>query len=134
MAITPPLAKRTRYLGRQAANPTPTEEACWYYNTVVKRFRYWNGTEWIPFPVGEWDDTGETTLVVAASGNYPMNITAPQLAAIQYIVEINIDTNPVCDPGSITNKVITGNVVGFTLVGVGQGTTLTAKLTAVNSA
>ena len=134
--IDPPLAIRTRYLGKYAADPTPTEVACWYYNTTSNFFKYWNGTAWIIWPAGGatlWDGTGTTQLVAASGGDYVMNITAPLLASITYILDINIDTDPVCDPGSITNKVITGNVVGFTLVGVGQGTTLTAELLAAGT-
>jgi hypothetical protein len=134
--ISPPLAIRTRYLGKYAADPTPTEVGCWYYNTASNFFRYWNGTVWVTWPSGGftlWDGTGTTTLVAATAGDYVMTITAPLLTTITYILDINIDTNPVCDPGSVTNKVITGNVVGFTLVGVGMGTTLTAQLLAVGT-
>lgn len=131
--IDPPLAIRTRYLGKYAADPTPTEEGCWYYNTTDHHYAYWNGTAWIPWPAGDgllWDGTGTTQLVAASGGDYVMNVTAPLLASITYVLDINIDTDPACDPGSITNKVITANVVGFTLVGVGMGTTLTAELLA----
>lgn len=128
MAVVIP--KRTRYLGVFATDPTATEQGQWYWNSTNLKFRVWTGTEWLDFSK-EWA-TGTTTSIVAVGGDYYMNVTVTGLVSIGHIVNINIDTDPIVDPGSITNKVITGNVVGFTLVGVGGGTTLTAEVVAVN--
>lgn len=128
MAVVIP--KRTRNLGVFAADPTATEQGQWYWNSVSLKFRVWTGTEWLDFSK-EWA-TGTATLIVAVGGDYFMNVTVTGLTSIGHIVNVNIDTDPIVDPGSVTNKVITGNVVGFTLVGVGGGTTLTAEVVAVN--
>lgn len=74
--------------------------------------------------------TGDATIVVAAGGDYVVNVALSSPFApttINHLLEVHFFTNPVCDPGTMTNPVITGGVVGFTLIGVGAGTTLTAR-------
>lgn len=124
------IPKRTRYLGHHASDPTATEEGQWYWNTVNKIFRVWTGTQWHDF-AKEWA-TGSAQHILAEAGDASLTVTVSGLAAIGHVVNVNLETSPIVDPGSVTNKVITGNTVGFTIVGVGGGTTLTAKVTAVS--
>ena len=55
-------------LGKSAADPTPTVIGCWYYNTTLGLFRYWNGTVWAtgyatdPTPTAVGDMYYNTTL------------------------------------------------------------------------
>jgi hypothetical protein len=72
-----------------------------------------------------------TTLVVASSGNYAITVTISDLKTVEEVLQHKPSTDPLCDPGTPVNEKITGNVVGFTMVGVGAGTTLTIEVTAV---
>ncbi len=78
---------------------------------------------------------GTEELVVAAGGNYVLNVSlsAPWApGTINRIVSIyNVTTSPVTDPGTPTGVVSDAPVVGFTLIGVGAGTTLTAAVIAM---
>jgi len=76
---------------------------------------------------------GTSTYVFATAGNYAITVTINEHRITEKMIEYLPTTNPTTDPGTPTNVVITGNVVGFTLIGVGAGTTLTAEVVAVGS-
>lgn len=67
------------------------------------------------------------TYVLPSAGNYAITVTIAEHRTTERVLEWNLQTNPLCDPGSPTNTRITRNVVGCTLVGVGAGTTLTVE-------
>lgn len=70
------------------------------------------------------------TYVLPTAGNYAIAVTIRLHRVTERMIQYRPTTNPICDPGTPTNEVITGNVVGFTLIGVGAGTTLTAEVLA----
>jgi len=74
---------------------------------------------------------GSTTLILPSAGTYSVVVRIPDLRLISWVLRYRFSTNPVCDPGSPVNEKITGNVVGFTLAGVGAATTLTVDVLAV---
>lgn len=74
---------------------------------------------------------GSTTIIVPSAGNYALTIRIPDLQEIAKVLTISRHTDPTCDPGTPVNEKISGNVVGFTMVGVGAGTTLTVEAIAV---
>lgn len=66
----------------------------------------------------------------------PLICRFPDLRAIEWIIDINLYTNPGADMclGVPFNKKITGNVVGFTVVGMtgfAAGTTVFAEVLAI---
>lgn len=65
--------------------------------------------------------------VFPSAGNYSLSITINELRIAERVMQWNLSTNPVCDPGTPTNPSYTVNVVGCTLIGIGAGTTLTAE-------
>ena len=69
------------------------------------------------------------TFVVAAAGNYAITVTIARHRDTERVLEYKLSTSPITDPGTPTNEVITGNVVGVTLMGVGAGTTITVEVT-----
>lgn len=122
---------RTAWRGRLTSTPTNLQEGDWWYREDLNIFCYWDGAV-----VHCWGGTGgmlfsgDETIICAAGGDYAVNVTitspwAPSV--INHLVEIHFFAEPTVDPGTPVNPVITGNVVGFTLVGVGAGTTLTAR-------
>ena len=74
---------------------------------------------------------GSAQYVFATAGNYAIVVTIPNHRETEQVLQYKLSTNPTTDPGNPTNEVITGNVVGVTLIGVGAGTTLDAEVTAV---
>lgn len=74
---------------------------------------------------------GKTTVIAPSAGSYAITITVPDLRKVEYVLNYKFTTDPICDPGTPVNEKIVGNVVGFTIVGVGAGTTLTAEILAV---
>jgi len=74
---------------------------------------------------------GSTTIYPTGAGNYAVNVRFPDLKHVERVLELQFTTAPICDPGSPVNKVYSGNIVGFTLVGVATGTTLTVNAVAV---
>lgn len=73
---------------------------------------------------------GQTLYVVATAGNYAVTVTIAEHRSTERMIQYRPITNPTVDPGTPTNEVITGNVVGFTLMGIGAGTTLTVRVIA----
>lgn len=73
---------------------------------------------------------GQTTYVLAVAGNYAVQVTISEHRITERVLEWNLRTTPICDPGTPTNVMITNNVVGCTLIGVGAGTTLTVEAVA----
>jgi len=71
---------------------------------------------------------GSRTVDVLTAGNYALNVTIPVLRKVEHVVQYEFYTNPTTDPGTPVNMVITRNVVGFTLMGVGAGTTITVQV------
>ena len=58
-------------------------------------------------------------------------VSIPDLRKVDYVIHIQFDTDPVCDPGTAVNKSIRGNVVGMTIIGLAAGTTLDVTVVAV---
>jgi len=63
-----------------------------------------------------------------------MNVRVPDLREIEYILNVQFHTDVASyfvDDADPVNKVITGNVVGFTIYGVQASTTITAEVIAI---
>jgi hypothetical protein len=119
--------KTSQYRGRFAVDPVPTEAGQWWYNTGEQRLKWYDGAG--IRSIGRWEEAS-VTQVVAVAGDYIFYVPITGLNQVEVIFNIRIDTDPVVDPGTPTNAVISGNAVGFTLMGVGGGTTLTAYVLA----
>lgn len=130
MAITPELFKRTRYFGLRATDPgvVGLQTGAWWYHTVERRFKWFDGI--MVRPIGRFEEDNDVQ-VVATAGDYVFAVNIPALGTVEYVHNIRIGTNPVVDPGTPTNIRIHLNTVGFTLMGVGGGTTLTAHVLAL---
>ena len=86
--------------------------------------------------ISKWRDErvvarGTRTVILPSAGSYAVTIIVPDLKYVEIVLQYKFTCDPICDPGTPTNEKITGNVVGFTLIGVGDGTTLTTDLIAV---
>lgn len=129
---------RTKWWGvRTWANrPAPitmADEGSWFYVSDFKLFAYWDGVMWhFVGGMGGLLFTGTATYIFPAAGDYALvvNMSTPWVpVVINHILDIHfINVSRVVDPGSPVNPVITGAQVGFTLVGVGSGCTLTARV------
>ena len=126
---------RTQWYGRRTSTPAglnPDDEGGWWYRTDLNIFCYWDGSAvqcW--GGVGGLLFGGDKTTVYAGGGDYAVTVTvsspwAP--ATINHLIDIHFFAEPPVDPGAPINPVITGNIVGFTLVGLGAGTTLTSRV------
>ncbi|MBW2651012.1 MAG: hypothetical protein JRC66_08430 [Deltaproteobacteria bacterium] len=117
---------RSKYLGSFTSNPTPTEPGQWWYRSDLGLFAYWDGST-IRYlgGMGGRIAEGSVTTVYDTGGDKPIQVSVPVLTSISYILDIRFTADPAVDPGKPVNIVVTGNVVGFTLVGLGAGTTLT---------
>ena len=74
---------------------------------------------------------GVTTQAVLAGSTY-VTVTIPNLNFIEEVLHIEVHTHPAVDIESgFGNKTITGNVVGITIAGVADGTTLITEIIAV---
>jgi hypothetical protein len=74
---------------------------------------------------------GTGTLVCPTAGNYVINvgITWPWApVAINRIVSVLFDADPDTDPGTPLGTTATPPTVGMTIIGVGAGTTLEARV------
>ncbi len=67
------------------------------------------------------------TLLTTVAGTYSITFTIPEVDNIEIVLEIQLETQPLFDPGTVALKHITGNVVGVTIVGVAAGGTITAE-------
>jgi len=70
---------------------------------------------------------GTSVYVLPSAGNYAITVTISEHRETERVLEWNLSTNPICDPGSPLNVRISHNIVGCTLIGVGAGTTLTVE-------
>lgn len=75
-------------------------------------------------------------VTVFTSGCEVLNVRVPDLRAIEYVLNVQFDADPLnCTypQYEAVNKVITGNVVGMTIYGAAysSGTTLTVEVIAV---
>lgn len=130
MAVSPEVFKRSQYYGVRTGDPSVVglQVWSWWFNSTEQRIKWFDGTS--IRPIGRFEEDSDT-LIVATSGDYVMNVTIASLGTVEYVHNIRIDTDPVVDPGTPTNVQTTVNVVGFTLMGVGGGTTLTAYVMAL---
>lgn len=71
------------------------------------------------------------TQIIAAAGDVAVLVRVPDLNLIDYVLDINFYMEPVRDQHGIVNKKVSGNVVGFTLMGLEDGTTLTSEVIAI---
>lgn len=134
MAVSPPTPQRSRYYGSRTSDPSTAglDLGAWWYRSDLKIFCYWDGSAVQCLGgVGGLLFSGDQTTVYAAGGDYAVTVTvsspwAP--ATINHLINIYFSAEPPVDPGAPINPVITGNVVGFTLVGLGAGTTLTSTV------
>ncbi len=122
--------KRSQYLGSFAVPPAPTEAGQWWYRSDLGIFCYWDGTI-----VQCWGGSGgkiaedSVTTVYATGGDKSIAVIVAGITAINYILHIRFLGDPAVDSGNPINESITGNIVGFTLVSLGAGTTLTTTVT-----
>jgi len=122
--------KRSQYLGSFIIPPAPTEAGQWWYRSDLGIFCYWDGTS-----VLCWGGSGgkiaedTVTTVYATGGDKEISVTIAGITVINYILHLHFTSDPAVDSGNPINEVITGNVVGFTLVSLGAGTTLTTTVT-----
>lgn len=80
-----------------------------------------------PYIDGRTVASATRIFVLPSAGNYAITITIPEHRETERVIEWNLNTDPICDPGTPTNVKITHNIVGCTLIGVGHGTTLTVE-------
>jgi len=76
---------------------------------------------------GRMKVSGSTTIKPTGAGDYPITITISECRKVEKVVNYNITVEPLVDPGTPVNTVITDNVVGCTLLGVAAGCTLTVE-------
>lgn len=136
MALTPSFEPvRDQWWGRRTSNPAPLaqlQRGAWWYRTDIRVFCYWDGLMvhcW--GGVGGHMMYGTGTIVCPTAGNYVINVNisvpwAPIL--INRIVSVLFDADPDTDPGTPLGAISLAPVVGFTVIGVGAGTTLTARV------
>lgn len=126
---------RTKWYGRRTSTPTGLtagNEGAWWYRSDLDIFCYWTGTAVMCWGgMGGMLFSGSNSIICGVAGDYQINVSlstpwAP--GTINHIIEVYFETDPIVDPGTMTNPVITAPVVGFTIVGVGGGTTLTAQV------
>jgi len=124
---------RTQWRGRRTSNP-PTSQlqtGDWWYRSDLGVFCFWDGSSvhcW--GGMGGKIAEGSTTTVYATGGDKEILVTITGLSVINYVLRVRFTADPTVDSGNPVNEVVTGNVVGFTLIGLGAGTTLTTTVTA----
>ena len=132
MAVSPPTPKRTRYYGSRTSNPSTSglETGAWWYRSDLGIFCYWDGSSILCWG-GSGGKIAEDTIttIYSTGGDKNILVTVSGITTINYILHIRFHTDPAVDSGNPINEVITGNVVGFTLVGLGAGTTLITTAT-----
>ena len=80
---------------------------------------------------GQTIASGTAIFVLPSAGNYAITVRLTEHRHTNRVLEWNLHTNPITDPGTPTNVKISHNIVGCTLIAVGTGTTLTAECIAV---
>ncbi len=124
---------RTKWYGLRTSTPadlTTNEEGAWWFRTDLNMFCFWDGAVvhcW--GGMGGMLFSGDDSIVCAAAGDYMINVTLDtpwNPGTINHIIEVYFGTDPDTDPGTMIDPTINAPVVGFTIVGVGAGTTLTA--------
>jgi hypothetical protein len=133
MAVATFQPVRAQWWGIRTANPAPLTQlglGAWWYRSDLRVYAYWDGTIVHYFGgVGGAMFYGTAQLIVVSAGNYVMNVnlSAPWApTTINRIVSVyNVSTSPVTDPGIPTGIIANPPAIGFTLIGVGAGTTLT---------
>ncbi|MFQ5833720.1 MAG: hypothetical protein ACE5H4_13515 [Candidatus Thorarchaeota archaeon] len=69
---------------------------------------------------------------VVASGTVYIQVTIADLQNIQAVLNVKVtSTDPKTSVGDINHVDVSGNVVGFTLLSVGAGTTLSSEIVAL---
>jgi len=124
---------RTQWRGRRSSNPPIAQlnEGDWWYRNDLGIFCFWDGSSINCIGgMGGKIAEGSTTTVYATGGDKEILVTVAGLSVINYVLRVRFTTDPTVDSGNPVNEVVTGNVVGFTLVGLGAGTTLTTTVTA----
>jgi hypothetical protein len=71
-------------------------------------------------------DTSDEITVPVAGGAQAVTVTMKDLKQVEYVVQVNVTTDPVVDVSVPQNIKIDKNVVGLTLY-CGAGTTLTVE-------
>lgn len=72
---------------------------------------------------------GVTTEIVYSLGY--LTVIVPNLRYIEEVLNIQWHTDPPVNYCDVGNKTVTGNVVGLTISGVAEGTTLTLEIIAI---
>ena len=75
--------------------------------------------------------TEADTIICPATGTFSLTFTFQRLKYVQRVLEVQRNTNPLTNSGTVSLTHINENVVGITLVDVGAGTTITAICTAI---
>lgn len=127
---------RAKWWGVRASAPsglTEADQGAWWYRSDLDIFCYWTGTEVLCWGgMGGALFSGDQQIICAAGGDYAVTVTISSPWApgtINNLIDIHfVDVSPVVDPGTPVNPTINGNVVGFTLVGVGAGCTITSRV------
>ena len=127
-----PITVYTQFLGVRTSDPPASQlkEGDWWYRSDLGIYCYWNGSS-----VECWGGVGgriaedSQTTVYATGGDKEISVTISGITTVNYILHIRFDTDPTVDSGNPVNEVIAGNVVGFTLLGLGAGTTLMTTVT-----
>jgi len=89
------------------------------YNTVAKKFYYWNGTAWTAVGVGAAD--GSETKVNAGTN---LNVTGSGTSASPYNVSTNFSPSTIDLGGGTTADVSASSANAFLLTNSGSGTVL----------
>jgi len=71
-------------------------------------------------------DASDTITVPVGGGAQAVTVTMKDLKQVEYVVQVNVTTDPVVDVSVPQNIAIDKNVVGMTLY-CGAGTTLTVE-------
>ena len=72
-----------------------------------------------------------TVTVPLGGGDQPITISFPEVKKVERVIQYKFLTDPITDPGTPVNEVITGRVVGVTMAGIPTGTTLTVEATII---
>ena len=70
-------------------------------------------------------------VLLTGSGTYSITFTISEVDNVEIVLNIQLETQPLFDPGSVALKHIVGNVVGVTIVGAAQGGTINAECVAI---